>query len=241
MLRGNYDMGPGTLGGIRVGGDRGGAGLSMRPMYTAYHDIGLGTLGGIRVGGDKGGASLSMRPIYTTHHDYTVGRAPPRQMLGKRRGIKADPSPPCSFIPKALPIPIHPLPAELPSASISMEKYLPLELYRTINSAKEPFRPDTLTADMILTLQEKNEGRIAWAGVSPDDVGRWESLHPEVIEHDEIRQEYNILNGRFMIKCAPTPTHESVSQFFTATLHRSLNELGEDTDDMFRMGSGMGM
>jgi len=72
--------------------------------------------------------------------------------------------------------------------------------------------------------------------------GRWESNHPEAIEHDEIRQEYNLLNGTFMIKCAPTPTHESFSQFFMSTLIRSLNRLaGEDSEKMVRIGSGMGM
>jgi len=53
-----------------------------------------------------------------------------------------------------------------------MEKDLPPELYRTINSAKKPFLPRTLTAQAILTLQEENEGRLHWTGVSPEDVGQ---------------------------------------------------------------------
>jgi len=204
--------------------------------------MGLGTLGGIRVGGDRAGAGFSMRPRYTTHHDYTVGRAPPRQLLGKRCAFKANPAPPCSFIPKALPIRIHSPSPELSSASISMEKHIPPELYRTINLAKKPFLPSTLTAEAILTLQEENEGRLHWTGVSPEDVGRWESNHPEVIEHDEIRQEYNFLNGRFMIKCAPTPTHESFSEFFIDTLFGPLKELaGKESGKMVRVGSGRGM
>jgi len=49
-------------------------------------------------------------------------------------------------------------------------------------------------------------------------MGRRESLHPEATENDEIRQEYNSLNGRFIIKCAPRAAHESFSQFFFRTL-----------------------
>jgi len=204
--------------------------------------MGLGKLGGIRVGGNRAGAGFSMRPRYTTHHDNTVGRAPPRQLLGKRCAFKGNPAPPCSFMPKTLPIRIHSPSPELSSASISMEKHIPPKLYRTVNSAKKLFLPSTLTAEAILTLQEENEGRLHWSGVSPEEVGRWERNHPEVIEHDEIRQEYNFLNGRFIIKCAPTPTHESFSEFFMDTLGRSLNKLvPKESGKMVKIGSARGM
>ena len=41
-----------------------------------------------------------------------------------------------------------------------------------------------------------------------------ETQHPDVIEHDEIRQEYDFSNGEFIIKCAPTLTYVSFSYFF---------------------------
>ncbi|KAG0136173.1 hypothetical protein HOY82DRAFT_625775 [Tuber indicum] len=164
-------------------------------MLRGSHDTGPGTPGGIRAGGGRGCGAL--RPMHTTHHDYAMGRTPPLQLLGKRCAFKADPTPPWSFIPKVLTISIHSPPGKLTSASISILKYLPPELYPTTNSAKEPFLRNTLIAEVILTLQEENEGRLDWAGVSPEDADRWESLHPEVIENDEIRQEYNFLNGSF--------------------------------------------
>jgi len=221
-------------------------------MLSGNYDMGLGRLGGIRVGGDRGVAGFSPRPIYTRYHDYDNTRAPPRPLprplLGnlKRSAPKADLSPPSPSISKHIPIPIHsPLAPAAVRSFPPMQNHLPPELCDIyhVDSINRLFEPLALTPEVVLTFQEKYEGDLVWDGVSPEDVGRWETQHPEVIEHDEIRYEYNVLNRHFIIKCSPTPTHESFSQFFSSTLVSSLSELGgQDFVDKVRIGgSGMGM
>ncbi|KAG0136175.1 hypothetical protein HOY82DRAFT_625778 [Tuber indicum] len=92
-----------------------------------------------------------------------------------------------AFHPKVLAKLIHSLPTALASASISMEKYLPPEQYPTysVNSAKEPFMLSTLTAEVILTLQEGHEGQLDLAGGSPEDVGSDEEVEPRGLRNNQ--------------------------------------------------------
>jgi len=213
-------------------------------MLSGNYDIGQGGFGGIRVGGDRGRAGISQRSLYLANYSYATGRVPPRQLLGKRSPFKTDPSPPCPM-PKIPVIPSHSPPVAATAAFSPMPNYPTPELYQTPRAT--PILVDqlpplsALTPEAILRLQTGHEGQLCLTGVSSEDVRKWESQYPGVIENDNIRQEYNYLNGAFIIKCAPTPTHESVSQFFSDTLFKSLNKLeGEDTVDMVRIGGGMG-
>jgi len=73
-------------------------------------------------------------------------------------------------------------------------------------------------------------------------VTKWERELWGVIENYQVWQEYNFLNQRFIIKYAPTPTYESLSQFFLTTVIRcQLNLGGDEAVDMVRVDSGTGV
>jgi len=77
ILGGDYDIGLGTQGGIRVGGDRGCTSFSLP------------------------------RSIYRTRHSSAISQSVPPELLGKRPTPETKPPRPKLSIPKSPPIPIH--------------------------------------------------------------------------------------------------------------------------------------
>ena len=73
----DYDIGLGTQGGIRVGGDRGGTSFSLP------------------------------RSIYRTRHASAISQSVPPELLGKRPTPETKPPRPKLSVPKSPPIPIH--------------------------------------------------------------------------------------------------------------------------------------
>jgi len=195
---------------------------------------------GVWVGGNRGNAGFSLPgPIYQNYRHYDTSIPLPRR---KRAASKMDP--PRSSIPKLPEMPNPPRTPAITSSFIAMDDHSLPTLCQThpCRSVELECRLGSLSLNEILRHQEGHEGQLSFDGILPEDVSRWESEHPGVIENDQVRQEYNFLNQRFIIKCAPTPTHESLSQFFSTTVIRSLVNLGGDEAvDMVRVGSGIGM
>ena len=144
-------------------------------------------------------------------------------------------------IPKAPEMPVHPQSAAVNSCFIPMDKDSLDERYHPVSMIKLPSGLRGLSLETILRLQEAHEGLIDIVGISPEDVKRWEDQHPGVIENDNIRQEYNFLNERFVIKCGTLPTHEALPQYFSDCILSSLTErFGAKQKMRFvRVGTGM--
>jgi len=212
-------------------------------MFSGNFDSGVRALGGIRVGGGNGGGfSPSFSgSIYQSHHNYKTSRGLPRKLLGKRTAPQTDPFSPS--IPKAPEMPTHPQTATVHSSFIPIDNHLLDELCRAhpVSVIKLPEGLRSLSLKEILRLQEEHEGLIGIVGISAEDVKKWEDEHPAVTENDEIRQEYNFLNERFVIKCGTLPTHEALPQFFSGCILSSLTEQfrAQQGMSLVRVGSGM--
>lgn len=98
-----------------------------------------------------------------------------------------------------------------------------------------------LTPEKFEELVETMTGRITFPGISSAMFDAWQSLYPEVREADHLNYEYDSRTCRFMIKCATSPVHESVSIFFTNRVSAALqSRLGIDTyEDTVQVSSGM--
>ena len=195
---------------------------------------------GVSVGGNRGSAGFCLPgSVYQNYRHYDT-----LITLPKRKRAASPMDPPRSSIPKLPKMPNTSQPPARTSSPISMDDHSLHILCQTpsLSLVNPEYRLGHLSLNEILRHQEGYEGQLHFDGISPKDVSRWESEHPGVIENDHVRQEYNFLNQRFIIKCAPTPTHESLSEFFSATVPTSLFNLGGDeVTDMVRVGSEKGM
>ncbi|KAG0131730.1 hypothetical protein HOY82DRAFT_559299, partial [Tuber indicum] len=63
-----------------------------------------------------------------------------------------------------------------------------------------------------------SEGDVRFQNVSDKELDNWISGNPELVEHKDFRYEYNFLSQQLIIKCMPTPTHNSLQYFFTQTV-----------------------
>ncbi|KAG0135037.1 hypothetical protein HOY82DRAFT_552768, partial [Tuber indicum] len=63
-----------------------------------------------------------------------------------------------------------------------------------------------------------SEGDVHFQNVSDKELCNWISENSELVEHKDFRYEYNFLSQRLIIKCMPTPTHDSLQYFFTQTV-----------------------
>jgi len=216
-------------------------------MWSGGFSTGRQALGGIEVGGNRSGFGFSSPGrIYDHHYESRAinNRGPPRKSPGKRAASEAyPPSPP---IPKLSTQPNHPrIPPIMPSP-IPMHNRL-RQLFQehpdSVPVAKLPDGLKSLSPEEIFRLDAIHEGQLKVDGVSPEEMRRWETEYPGVLENDNIRQEYNFLNGRFIIQCSTSPTHEALAQFFTACVSGSLNERFGMMQAMslVRVGSGMSM
>jgi len=70
----------------------------------------------------------------------------------------------------------------------------------------------------IAELRERSEADVHFQNVSDSELRNWISENPELVEHKDFRYEYNFLSQRLIIKCMPTPTHDSLQYFFTQTV-----------------------
>ncbi|KAG0636817.1 hypothetical protein HOY80DRAFT_1024191 [Tuber brumale] len=213
-------------------------------MSSGNFNSGVRALGGIWVGGGKrdGFSYPSFSgSIYQNHHNYKTSAGFPRKFLGKRTAPKTDSR--SSSIPKASEMLTHPQTATVHSSFIPMDNHSHDERCQPhpVSVIKLPCGLRSLSLEEILRLQEAHEGLIEIVGISPEDVKTWEGEHPAVIENDEIRQEYNFLNERFVIKCGTLPTHEALPQFFSSCILSSLTERfgAKQTMSLVRIGTGM--
>jgi len=69
-----------------------------------------------------------------------------------------------------------------------------------------------------------SEGDMHFQKVSGEDFRSWIIENPELVEHNEIRYEYNFLSERLIIKYMATPTHETLQDSFRDTVFGSLVE-----------------
>lgn len=99
----------------------------------------------------------------------------------------------------------------------------------------------SLTFDKFEEMVGTMTGRVSLPGVSSDILHAWQSLYPEIQEEDHFNYEYNSHTCRFVIKCATSPMHESVSVFFTNRVAAELqSRLGLDTyEDTVLVSSGL--
>jgi len=89
-------------------------------------------------------------------------------------------------------------------------------------------------------LQGDHEGNIQLGSITGRALQHWSCENPEVAESDDIRYEYNYLTEKFIIRCMPTPTHDSLQLYFNEHVLSSLNQrFGRpQTRNMVRVGSG---
>jgi len=88
-----------------------------------------------------------------------------------------------------------------------------------------------------------NEGSIQLGSITSGALQHWTFQNPEVANSDNIRYEYNYLTERFIVKCMPTPTHDSLQLYFTEHVLVSLSaQFGApQMRTMVRVGSGTSM
>jgi len=215
--------------------------VPVSKMLSGNFNSGVRALGGIQVGGNRDGFS---RPscsgsIYQNNHTHKTCVALPRKLLGKRTAPKTDPRSPS--IPKAPEMPTHPQTAVVQSSFIPMDNHSLDErcLADPVSVIKLPSGLRSISLEEILRLQEAHEGLIEIAGISAQDVKSWEDEHLAVIENDEIRQECNFLNKRFVLKCGTLPTHGAVPEFFSSCISSSLRERfgAKQSRSLVRVGS----
>lgn len=98
----------------------------------------------------------------------------------------------------------------------------------------------TLTPSFLEDKIETRDRDMIIRDVSEDTLYSWETLHPEVRETSPLRYEYDSYTSRFIVKCATSPAHESVTIFFTHQVSRALeSRLSEDQYlDMVQVSSG---
>lgn len=72
--------------------------------------------------------------------------------------------------------------------------------------------------------------------VTPSALLKWESLHPELQEADQVRYEYNSLTQKVVFKCLPTPIHDATQIHFIGTLISGF--IGTEARGKLRVGSG---
>ena len=222
-------------------------------MWNGGFSSGRQALEGIEVGGNEGGFGFSPPGrIYQSYYESkTISNGgPPGGSLGKRAAPTA--YPPSPLVTKLSTQPNHSrIPTTISSPTIPMHNQL-LQLLEEHPSgvpvAKLPGGLRSLSPKEIFGLGELDalcgsEGQLKIDEVSPEDVARWESEYPSVMENKNIRQEYNSLNGRFIIKCSTTPTHEALSQFFSEGIFGSLNERfgRKRARSLVRVGHGLSM
>jgi len=232
-------------------------------MLSGNFNSGVRALGGIRVGGgnrDSFSYPSFSRSIYQSRHNYKTSMALPPKLLGKRTAPKTDSRSPSitkvsdmpthphtdsrsPSIPKAPERPTHPQTAAVHSSFIPIDNHSLDERCwaHPVSVIKLPCGLRSLSLEEILRLQEAHEGLIDIVGISSEDVEMWEDEHPAVIENDNIRQEYNFLNERFVIKCGTLPTHEALPQYFSDCILSSLTERfgAKQKMSLVRVGTGM--
>ena len=196
------------------------------------HYSGPGERGVIPVGGDR---FFSPRVVgYQGYRDNSWARA------------RTSPTQPlASITPPKLPTTPIPFDSETTTAApitISTDTHLLPPLYQPcpISVMEPPLGVRDLLPERILKFQTEHEGNLNIGQVSPSDLESWKSENPEVIEDDEIRYEYNFLTESLIIKCMPTPTHDSLLYFFQENLLVTLaDKLGRSqARALFTIGSG---
>jgi len=81
-----------------------------------------------------------------------------------------------------------------------------------------------LKLEKITELREMSEGDVHFPNISVKELQDWIMENPELVEHNEIRYEYNFLSEQLIIKCMATPTHGALGRFFTQTVFGSVVE-----------------
>ncbi|RPA92253.1 hypothetical protein L873DRAFT_1794341 [Choiromyces venosus 120613-1] len=109
---------------------------------------------------------------------------------------------------------------------MSISTPLPLPKYRpnSNTNVKPIFQIKTLQRQQILDLRENCEGDLCFPDVSEHDLHNWKLQNPDLLEAKDIRFEYNFLTERFIIKCMPTATHDSLQAFFMQNVFGALAE-----------------
>lgn len=72
--------------------------------------------------------------------------------------------------------------------------------------------------------------------VTPSALLKWESLHPELQEADQVKYEYNSLTQKVVFKCLPTPIHDATQIHFLETVMSGF--IGTKARGKLRVGSG---
>lgn len=103
-----------------------------------------------------------------------------------------------------------------------------LPLYHTLSSSiiGQPFLRETASV----------EGSLVINNVTPSALLKWESLHPELQEADQVKYEYNSLTQKVVFKCLPTPIHDATQIHFLETVMSGF--IGTKARGKLRVGSG---
>lgn len=89
-------------------------------------------------------------------------------------------------------------------------------------------------------LRSEHEGSISFTRVSASEIWSWAKENFKAIDNGQFEYEYNFLSERFLIKCMPTPTHDSLQKFFNRRVSVSLAaKVGiQQADALVEVGSG---
>lgn len=87
---------------------------------------------------------------------------------------------------------------------------------------------------------ESTEGSLIIPDISPTMLNAWESLHPSLPEADDVRYEYDSITRNMIIKCMPTPIHDSLQVYFTRRITAELARAGDAYLDSVMVASGTG-
>jgi len=169
----------------------------------------------LRSSGSYSGSSGSWRyNQYRTSRDHTsTYRLPSKLTLPKKVTLGK------SIKHEATPLPMKPV--SLPPTSMLTDiSLLPPELQSNpATEMKTFFQIKMLQRKEILDLWKNYEGDLCCHDVSQQDLYDWKLKNPDLEEADDIHFEYNFLTERFIIKCMPTPTHDTLQRFFTGSVY----------------------
>ena len=186
-----------------------------------------------------------VRPSYLGYDSssHTQARLHPWRSPKKRLRPKT-PTPPAS--PKLYTAPIDLQTSSIIATGLSANTHLqdPLtSLQPALAKMHLPAWIRDIGPKKLAELQVDHEGDLQLGSITSSELQNWTCQNPEVADSDNIRYEYNYLTERFIVKCMPTPTHDSLQLYFTDQVLGSLNErFGRtQTRKMVRVGSGTSM
>ncbi|RPA95742.1 hypothetical protein L873DRAFT_1812523 [Choiromyces venosus 120613-1] len=207
-------------------------------MWCGSHYTGPGELRAIPMQGKLGSPVVSsVASGYQGYHNGShthAGRSPKKPLVPKTTTLLKS--------PKLYTAPIDPQNSStIPTGPSTNTNLWPL-LYKSqpASTMELPACIRNIGPKQILELQAENEGNLQLGTISERALEQWKDQNPNIIESDEIRYEYNFLTQNFIIKCMPTPTHDSLQIYFTQNVLCSLVERFGSSQAMSMVSVGSG-